>query len=424
MIENNSILKILDSNLTNSQKEALLGSLADEIIEKKQVEKDSFEAKREELIEKERQKAEETRKRLANYEERSLKEENQTKRNEELEDKIKALSEITNARGEKIYSDLSDLSGYEIDNLYSLYIEKDKEKNESNQVNSNNEEKANVEKVNSSDKKLRELTLEEANKVLDLAIRVGPLTSEEQNFIYNLISETGVQNQDELVNNAKSLAGISENNYNPIENNNNDNNYRDLTIEEAQKLVEYENKLKDRTITEEEKLTLKPIIDDLMTKTGIADVQNLFDKANEIVDNNVKEGNFIGNPLDFVKNIEDVSQLNEEQAATIRNELGLDEGTSLNNEYLNEMKARLIAEQPLKKEPEKRSIVKKIGEGFSGLKERVDMSAANAVKAIGTIALVGVAVVAGGIAIPELAALAAGGLGVKAVQDFNKGKKL
>ena len=126
MIENNSILKILDSNLTNSQKEALLGSLADEIIEKKQVEKDSFEAKREELIEKERQKAEETRKRLANYEEISLKEETQRKRNTELENKIKALSKITNLRGEKIYSDLSGLSEYEIDQLYDMYFEKNK----------------------------------------------------------------------------------------------------------------------------------------------------------------------------------------------------------------------------------------------------------------------------------------------------------
>ena len=45
--------------------------------------------------------------------------------------------------------------------------------------------------------------MEEANKVLGLSNRIGPLTEEEQNFIYSLILETGAQNQDELVNNAK-----------------------------------------------------------------------------------------------------------------------------------------------------------------------------------------------------------------------------
>lgn len=125
MVENNSIMKILDSNLTDAQKEALLGSLADEIMEK-QSKKNSFDVKREELIKEERQKAEETRKRLSDYEERGLKEENQRKRNGELGEKIKILSEITNSKGEKIYSDLSSLSRYEIEQLYDMYFEKNK----------------------------------------------------------------------------------------------------------------------------------------------------------------------------------------------------------------------------------------------------------------------------------------------------------
>ena len=418
---NETIEQILKLNLTDEQKEALLGQLADEIIEKNQVEKASFESKREELIEKERQKAEATRKRLVEYEEKSFKEENQRKRNEELEEKIKALSEITNSRGEKIYSDLSGLSGYEIDNLYNIFIEKDKEKNESKQANLNNEEKENVEKASLDDEKIRELTLEEANKVLGLSNRIGPLTEEEQNFIYSLILETGAQNQDELVNNAKSLVGISEKSDNSIGNN---DNYRDLTLEEAQKLVEYDEKLVNHTITEEEKMELKPIIDDLMRKTGIGDIQSLFDRAYEIVDGNVKIEDSTEKQAKFLKK-SDVNELNDQEKVFIRNKLGLDENAEITNENLSTAQAGLIADN---KKDEGRKPVKKIGEANKNLKTKIKEKFSGKTKGIakivGAVVLVGAAIVAGGIAIPELAALAAGGLGVSAYQNFNKGKKL
>ena len=418
---NENIEQILKLNLTDEQKEALLGQLADEIIEKNQVEKASFESKREELIEKERQKAEETRKRLVEYEEKSFKEENQRKRNEELEEKIKALSEITNSRGEKIYSDLSGLSGYEIDNLYNIFIEKDKEKNESKQVDLNNEEKENVEKASLDDEKIRELTLEEANKVLGLSNRIGPLTEEEQNFIYSLILETGAQNQDELVNNAKSLVGISEKSDNSIGNN---DNYRDLTLEEAQKLVEYDEKLVNHTITEEEKMELKPIIDDLMRKTGIGDIPSLFDRAYEIVDGNVKIEDSTEKQAKFLKK-SDVNELNDQEKVFIRNKLGLDENAEITNENLSTAQAGLIADN---KKDEGRKPVKKIGEANKNLKTKIKEKFSGKTKGIakivGAVVLVGAAIVAGGIAIPELAALAAGGLGVSAYQNFNKGKKL
>ena len=418
---NENIEQILKLNLTDEQKEALLGQLADEIIEKNQVEKASFESKREELIEKERQKAEATRKRLVEYEEKSFKEENQRKRNEELEEKIKALSEITNSRGEKIYSDLSGLSGYEIDNLYNIFIEKDKEKNESKQANLNNEEKENVEKASLDDEKIRELTLEEANKVLGLSNRIGPLTEEEQNFIYSLILETGAQNQDELVNNAKSLVGISEKSDNSIGNN---DNYRDLTLEEAQKLVEYDEKLVNHTITEEEKMELKPIIDDLMRKTGIGDIQSLFDRAYEIVDGNVKIEDSTEKQAKFL-NKSDVNELNDQEKVFIRNKLGLDENAEITNENLSTAQAGLIADN---KKDEGRKPVKKIGEANKNLKTKIKEKFSGKTKGIakivGAVVLVGAAIVAGGIAIPELAALAAGGLGVSAYQNFNKGKKL
>lgn len=418
---NENIEQILKLNLTDEQKEALLGQLADEIIEKNQVEKASFESKREELIEKERQKAEATRKRLVEYEEKSFKEENQRKRNEELEEKIKALSEITNSRGEKIYSDLSGLSGYEIDNLYNIFIEKDKEKNESKQADLNNEEKENVEKASLDDEKIRELTLEEANKVLGLSNRIGPLTEEEQNFIYSLILETGAQNQDELVNNAKSLVGISEKSDNSIGNN---DNYRDLTLEEAQKLVEYDEKLVNHTITEEGKMELKPIIDDLMRKTGIGDIPSLFDRAYEIVDGNVKIEDSTEKQAKFL-NKSDVNELNDQEKVFIRNKLGLDENAEITNENLSTAQAGLIADN---KKDEGRKPVKKIGEANKNLKTKIKEKFSGKTKGIakivGAVVLVGAAIVAGGIAIPELAALAAGGLGVSAYQNFNKGKKL
>ena len=418
---NENIEQILKLNLTDEQKEALLGQLADEIIEKNQVEKASFESKREELIEKERQKAEATRKRLVEYEEKSFKEENQRKRNEELEEKIKALSEITNSRGEKIYSDLSGLSGYEIDNLYNIFIEKDKEKNESKQADLNNEEKENVEKASLDDEKIRELTLEEANKVLGLSNRIGPLTEEEQNFIYSLILETGAQNQDELVNNAKSLVGISEKSDNSIGNN---DNYRDLTLEEAQKLVEYDEKLVNHTITEEEKMELNPIIDDLMRKTGIGDIPSLFDRAYEIVDGNVKIEDSTEKQAKFLKK-SDVNELNDQEKVFIRNKLGLDENAEITNENLSTAQAGLIADN---KKDEGRKPVKKIGEANKNLKTKIKEKFSGKTKGIakivGAVVLVGAAIVAGGIAIPELAALAAGGLGVSAYQNFNKGKKL
>lgn len=419
---NENIEQILKLNLTDEQKEALLGQLANEIIEKNQVEKDSFETKKEELKAKQRQKAEATKKRLVEYKERSLKEENQRKRDEELEDKIKALSEITNQQGEKIYSDLSDLSGYEIDQLYDIYIEKNREPNESDQVNSNNEEKANVEKVNSNDKKMRELTLEEANKVLDLANRVGPLTEEEQNFIFNLISETGVENQDELVNNAKSLVGISEKNDNSIEKN---DNYRDLTLEEAKKLVEYENKLIDGTITEEEKIALKPIIDDLMEKTGIDNIQSLFDRAQEIVDSNVKIEDSTEKQADFLSK-SDVNELNNQEKSFVRNKLGLDENAEITKEDLSDAQAGLVANN---KKDEGRKPVKKISETTEKLKtkikEKFSGKAKGIAKAVGAVVLVGTVIATGAFGLfPSLATLAAGGLGVKAVQEFNKGKKL
>ncbi|MGM9878591.1 MAG: hypothetical protein ACI31R_00975 [Bacilli bacterium] len=173
-MENNSIIKILNSDLSDEQKEALLGKVASNIIIEKQ-NKTSFEQKKEELIAKEREKAENTRKRLKEYEENSLKEETGRKRNEELENKIKALSEITNKNGEKIYSDLSDMSGYEIDRLYEIYFGFDKVNSEENKkspkkdnINSNVDlKKQEKEKVDENLEETEEQELEDENEIVD-----------------------------------------------------------------------------------------------------------------------------------------------------------------------------------------------------------------------------------------------------------------
>lgn len=143
MLYNNSITKVLASNLTDIQKEALLGEIANDIINEQQKDK-TFEEKSKELITKESQKDKETKRRLKEYEERSLKEENQRKRDAELEGKIKALSEITDRQGEKVYLNLSDLSGYEIDRLYDMYFEKNKTMDDFNKGNIEPEEKKQV----------------------------------------------------------------------------------------------------------------------------------------------------------------------------------------------------------------------------------------------------------------------------------------
>ena len=100
-----AILKIINTNLTEEQKEALLKELANESIKKQQAE-NSFEAKREQLIEKNRQKAQETRERLEQYQKEAYKKEIIANSDKEVQKYIEELSKIKNNRGESIYKDL------------------------------------------------------------------------------------------------------------------------------------------------------------------------------------------------------------------------------------------------------------------------------------------------------------------------------
>ena len=379
---NENIEQILKLNLTDEQKEALLGQLANEILEKNQIEKDSFDERLEKLKAKEKQKTEALKKRLAEYEERSLRKENQRKRDEELEEKLKALSEITNARGEKIYLDLDDLSGYEIDKLYNDVIEKAIEENEPYQVSSNNEEKANVEKI-------RDQSLEESNKVVDLANRMGPLT------------------------NAKSLEGISEKTDDSI---NNNENFRELTYKEARSIVNYGNRFNNGELSEEEIIKYKPRLDNLMKETGAQDMNELYEKAREVVNKNKSNINgSIEKQAEFI-NKKDVSELNEEEKNHIRETLGLDDDEEITNDDLSKVQAEDVANSKEKRKP-----AKKISIAGEKLKEKIEKNGPKILKTVGAVVLVGVAIATGFALAPGLAA---GALGFSAYQEFNKGKKL
>ncbi len=104
MLEN-TITTIINSNLSREQKEALLKELANESIKKQQAE-NSFETKREQLIEKNRQKAQETRERLEQYQKEAYKKEIIANSDKEVQKYIEELSKIKNNRGENIYKDL------------------------------------------------------------------------------------------------------------------------------------------------------------------------------------------------------------------------------------------------------------------------------------------------------------------------------
>ena len=121
-----TILGILSTNLSKEQKEALLGEIANGIIEKK-------EDKREELIEKNRQQANEVRQRLKEREKEAYRNEIIKNSDEKVEEYIKELSEVKNSNNEYIYKDLEqeykngEISKTEIYDLYERVFNKKQE---------------------------------------------------------------------------------------------------------------------------------------------------------------------------------------------------------------------------------------------------------------------------------------------------------
>ena len=101
----NAIMAIVNSNLTVEQKDALLRELANESIKKQQNE-NSFEAKRAKLVEKERQKAKETRERLEKYQKEAYRKEIVDISDREAQKYIEELAKVKNNQGEYIYKNL------------------------------------------------------------------------------------------------------------------------------------------------------------------------------------------------------------------------------------------------------------------------------------------------------------------------------
>ena len=120
------ILEIMTSGLNEEQKEALLGEIANGIIEQK-------EDKRAELIEKNRQQANEVRQRLEERQKEAYRNEIIKNSDEKVEEYIKELSEVKNNNNEYIYKDLEqeyknrEISKEEIYDLYERVFNKKQE---------------------------------------------------------------------------------------------------------------------------------------------------------------------------------------------------------------------------------------------------------------------------------------------------------
>lgn len=118
------IEQILQSGLSEEDITILLKEYINGIKSKQEVkdEEKSFEEKNQELLEKNRKQAQETRERQAKRDEIYRKEAEEKKRQQlydlEVQDKANILSEIKNRNGERIY-DVNNMSGYEIMSLYS-----------------------------------------------------------------------------------------------------------------------------------------------------------------------------------------------------------------------------------------------------------------------------------------------------------------
>ena len=200
----NAIVTIINSNLTEEEKEALLKELANESIKKQQAE-NSLEAKREQLIEKNRQKAQETRERLEQYQKEAYRQEIITNSDKEVQKYIEELSKIKNNRGEYIYKDLGQeykdgkITKEEIYDLYERFLHGNRE-------------------VVYEDifKDINDIPKKEFQGPLSLEAAAEAMTIDEMNTILNMVSaET---KDEEILNNIANSLGVSTNSLEEIAN--------------------------------------------------------------------------------------------------------------------------------------------------------------------------------------------------------------
>ncbi|MGN0992484.1 MAG: hypothetical protein ACI4PE_00885 [Bacilli bacterium] len=374
------ILEIMSSGLNEEQKEALLGEIANGIIEKK-------EDKREELIEKNRQQANETRQRLKEREKEAYRNEIIKNSDEKVEEYIKELSEVKNSNNEYIYKDLEQeykngkISKAEIYDLYERFFNKKQEiyKDVFDGI---------------------EETQKQENTQVESEQKEGLVENEDMTIIKD-DEETRVET-------------IPEN-----QNENTDENFRELTYKEARSIVNYGNRLNNGELSEEEIIKYKPRLDSLMKETGAQDMNELYEKAREVVNKNKSNINSsTEKQVEFI-NKKDVSELNEEEKNHIRETLGLDDDEEITNDDLSKVQSEDLANNQEKRKP-----VKKISPAGNKLKEKIQKNGSKILKTVGTVVLLGVAIATGFTLVPGLAAAGAGALGVAAYQEFNKGKKL
>ena len=396
-----TILGILSTNLSKEQKEALLGEIANSIIEKK-------ENKRAELIAKNNKEASEIRQRLEERQKEAYRNEIIKNSDSKAEEYIKELSKVKNSNNEYIYEDLEqeykngEISKSEIYDLYERVF--NKKEGIYKDVFSSVEETPKQENSQTKSEPKQENSQTKSEPKQELA------ENEEIAIIdYNTGGATMVKDGEKT-----SIGTIPEN-----QNENTDENFRELTYKEARSIVNYGNSLNNGELSEEEIIKHKPALDNLMKETGAQDMNELYEKAREVVNKN--KSNINGSTekqLEFI-NKKDVSELNEEEKNHIRETLGLDDNEEITDDDLSKVQAEDIANSQEERKP-----VKKISTASEKLKEKIQKNGPKILKTVGAVVLVGVAIATGFTLVPGLAAAGAGALGVAAYQEFNKGKKL
>ena len=395
----NAIVTIINSNLTEEQKEALLKELANESIKKQQAE-NSFETKREQLIEKNRQKAQETRDRLEQYQKEAYKKEIITNSDKEVQKYIEELSKIKNNRGEYIYKDLEleykdgKITKEEIYDLYERFLHGNRE-------------------VVYEDvfKDIKDMPEKEFQGPLSLEAAAEAMTIDEMNTILNMVS-SGTKDE-EILNNIANRLGVSPNSLEEIAkfkeknqnkfakasqngevNQSNDNPEPVSSVKPENPVKMIGKKIKNLTENRKQKVreikTSKPNLIEKIKAKVVTSIEKIKDKITEFRENReVEKANQepITN-IDKVNNLEDdinkYSNLSNEEQTQVKIPEEVDQ---------KEAQSSIPAETPILPEPENQSLENKTdanllndivaNSGLKGVQETPDLTADEIYKVAG-----------------------------------------
>ena len=395
----NAIVTIINSNLTEEQKEALLKELANESIKKQQAE-NSFETKREQLIEKNRQKAQETRERLEQYQKEAYKKEIIANSDKEVQKYIEELSKIKNNRGESIYKDLEQeykegkITKQEIYDLYERFLHGNRE-------------------VVYEDvfKNIDDMTEKEFQGPLSLEETAEAMTIDEMNTILNMAS-SGTKDE-EILNNIANRLGVSPNSLEEIAkfkeknqnkfakasqngevNQSNDNPEPVSSVKPENPVKMIGKKIKNLTENRNQKVTeiktSKPSLREKIKAKVVTSIEKIKDKITEFRENReIEKANQepITN-IDKVNNLEDdinkYSNLSNEEQTQVKIPEEVDQ---------KEAQSSIPAETPILPEPENQSLENKTdadllndivaNSGLKGVQETPDLTADEIYKVAG-----------------------------------------